>query len=460
MVAPRLKSDSFQLANGSAPAPNSNADSVKPHAAIDYPLGQWSPSGFQFHGPEARRQWNGDAFDQGVHQENWQMGRQLSPEETRLIAIGVPTRHDHYQGPDGAHYQMTPAAQEDPKVAALRTAYLAAEPAFERGQSALQHYAMASAKAKPESLALMAGGMAHHAITQPVAANENSPMAGPEEAAVSPQGQAILVGMKRAADQDARSGDDDDLRLAQADTGNASDAAPATAAEVPYDRWPDGDGQGREIWQAPYPEGGLSPAYNGEAKAVGPRAQEAEAAIRHLRPAKIWPIAGARELNKHKGGQGDGRYGMVREDGAKNHGGIDITAAEGTSVRAVNDGKIVWVVNNAQGDEKGAFGNEVIVQHADGTCSQYGHMQPSVDATGRPLKDSDGNDRPSLKVGATVRAGDRIGLVGKTGNAGGSESHLHFEVRYGDAGLSRAKRTTINPLYYLPGPDTPTTDRR
>ena len=136
MVAPKP----VGMPTPNAQRPNNDpADSHSPNACPqnDYPLGRWSLAGFQFNRPEAERRWHGDAFDQGVHHENWHLGRNLSPGEAQLVEIGVPKQHDHYLGPDGALYQINPAAREDAAVAALRKTYIEEEPTFERGQSLL-----------------------------------------------------------------------------------------------------------------------------------------------------------------------------------------------------------------------------------------------------------------------------------------------------------------------------------
>ncbi|CDO37038.1 LysM peptidoglycan-binding domain-containing protein [Novosphingobium sp. KN65.2] len=101
-------------------------------------------------------------------------------------------------------------------------------------------------------------------------------------------------------------------------------------------------------------------------------------------------------------------YGPVRRDfssGANYHDGLDITAAKGTMVRAAAAGTVKFA-----GKEKEQFGNLVVIDHGDGWFTAYGFLS-----------------RITVKDGARVAAGERIGLVGDTGRAKGDE--LHFEVR-------------------------------
>ncbi|MFD9724481.1 M23 family metallopeptidase [Streptomyces sp. NPDC059072] len=101
------------------------------------------------------------------------------------------------------------------------------------------------------------------------------------------------------------------------------------------------------------------------------------------------------------------------------HTGIDFHADEGTSVHAVGAGVVV------EAGWGGAYGNNVVIKHNDGTYTQYGHML-----------------RLNVSVGQQVTAGQQIGLSGSTGNSSGP--HLHFEARTG------AKYgSDINPLAYL-----------
>ncbi|KMS60201.1 membrane protein [Novosphingobium barchaimii LL02] len=93
--------------------------------------------------------------------------------------------------------------------------------------------------------------------------------------------------------------------------------------------------------------------------------------------------------------------------GSDYHDGVDITAPKGSMVRAAAAGTVTFA-----GKEKDQFGNLVVLDHGNGWFTAYGFLS-----------------RVTVKEGASVAAGERIGLVGDTGLAKGSE--LHFEVRQG-----------------------------
>jgi len=86
------------------------------------------------------------------------------------------------------------------------------------------------------------------------------------------------------------------------------------------------------------------------------------------------------------------------------HTGVDFLVGSGTSVHAVAAGTVV----SAGWD--GSYGNDVIIRHADGKYTLYGHLS-----------------RPVVSAGQTVTEGQQIGVSGATGNVTGP--HLHFEVR-------------------------------
>ncbi|MGW1360340.1 peptidoglycan DD-metalloendopeptidase family protein [Streptomyces chartreusis] len=86
------------------------------------------------------------------------------------------------------------------------------------------------------------------------------------------------------------------------------------------------------------------------------------------------------------------------------HTGVDFAAATGTPLKAVGAGTVVsagW---------GGAYGNQVVIQLADGYYAQYAHLSSL-----------------SVSSGQTVTGGQQIGLSGATGNVTGP--HLHFEIR-------------------------------
>lgn len=101
------------------------------------------------------------------------------------------------------------------------------------------------------------------------------------------------------------------------------------------------------------------------------------------------------------------------------HTGVDFPVATGTSVKAVAAGT---VVSSGWG---GSYGYEVVIRHADGKYSQYGHLSALT-----------------VKAGQKVAAGQRIARSGSTGNSTGP--HLHFEIRTGPGFGS-----DVDPLAYL-----------
>ena len=103
-----------------------------------------------------------------------------------------------------------------------------------------------------------------------------------------------------------------------------------------------------------------------------------------------------------------------------NHGGIDIAGAGimGTPVVAAADGTVVatnsscthnWGKSYSCGCG-GGYGNYVMISHAEGKMTVYGHLTSLTVSTGQ-----------------TVSRGQVIGYVGSTGNSTGP--HLHYECR-------------------------------
>lgn len=100
-------------------------------------------------------------------------------------------------------------------------------------------------------------------------------------------------------------------------------------------------------------------------------------------------------------------YGAPRS-GGRVHLGVDISAAEGNDLYAVVDGEISKTYT--EGVDSLA-GNGLRIRQPDGTFFFYAHLLALA---------------PGIKVGTQVSAGQLVGYVGQTGNAGGP--HLHLEI--------------------------------
>ncbi|MFJ3674017.1 M23 family metallopeptidase [Streptomyces sp. NPDC090106] len=101
------------------------------------------------------------------------------------------------------------------------------------------------------------------------------------------------------------------------------------------------------------------------------------------------------------------------------HTGIDLAVPVGTPVAAVLPGLVLMASTDA------SYGHYVLIRHAENEYTLYAHLS-----------------RLDVQRGATVTAGQRIGLSGATGNVTGP--HLHFEVR-----AEPVFGSDIDPVAYL-----------
>ncbi len=123
---------------------------------------------------------------------------------------------------------------------------------------------------------------------------------------------------------------------------------------------------------------------------------------------------------------------------SKWHNGIDIATPLGTPVFAAEEGKIVAVGNQDRYCYRGAYGKFIVIEHNNNLTTLYAHL--SLQA---------------VKEGDSVKRGDLIGYVGKTGWATGP--HLHFTVFAGNTFAMEPSRYCglmpvggdLNPLGYL-----------
>ncbi len=91
----------------------------------------------------------------------------------------------------------------------------------------------------------------------------------------------------------------------------------------------------------------------------------------------------------------------------RTHGGVDISAGEGTPVRAIMSG----VVKDLYTDP--LLGNVIVIEHSGGYESLYCGV----------------TDTSVARKGSNVKAGDTIGYVGKIPSESKDKPHLHLEVR-------------------------------
>ncbi len=118
----------------------------------------------------------------------------------------------------------------------------------------------------------------------------------------------------------------------------------------------------------------------------------------------LWPVNGT--INSGFGPRG-----------ATFHDGVDIAAPEGTPIRAIEKGEVIY------SDQLKGYGNIVIVRHADGIVSVYAHNQTNL-----------------VREGQGVSRGEVVATVGSTGRVTGP--HLHFEIR--------KNNTAQDPSFYFP----------
>jgi peptidoglycan LD-endopeptidase LytH len=124
-------------------------------------------------------------------------------------------------------------------------------------------------------------------------------------------------------------------------------------------------------------------------------------------------------------------WGQSREGGARAHQAIDIPAPGGTLVRAAMAGRVEKLFDSARG------GLTVYIRDTSGRwLTYYAHL--SGYAAG-------------LREGQAVAAGQQIGFVGDTGNAGPGNTHLHFALHRMAAGERWYAGVPVNPYPILAG---------
>ncbi|MDI6752216.1 MAG: peptidoglycan DD-metalloendopeptidase family protein [bacterium] len=117
-----------------------------------------------------------------------------------------------------------------------------------------------------------------------------------------------------------------------------------------------------------------------------------------LKGGLVWPISGGRITREF------GRYTHPETNAVMINKGIDISASQGTEVRSIGTGEVVYA------DWFVGYGKLIMIDHGSGLYSLYAYL-----------------NKISVKQGATVAAGSAIGTVGSTGSV--ETPTLHFEIR-------------------------------
>jgi murein DD-endopeptidase MepM/ murein hydrolase activator NlpD len=109
-----------------------------------------------------------------------------------------------------------------------------------------------------------------------------------------------------------------------------------------------------------------------------------------------WPVAGW--ITSMFGNRRDPFTGVNDE-----HPGLDISAIQGTPVKATADGTV------ESAGYQGNYGNAIVLTHGFGIGTRFGHLSTIA-----------------VRPGQKVRRGEVIGYVGATGRA--TSAHLHYEI--------------------------------
>jgi murein DD-endopeptidase MepM/ murein hydrolase activator NlpD len=112
------------------------------------------------------------------------------------------------------------------------------------------------------------------------------------------------------------------------------------------------------------------------------------------------------------------RFGCGRDNGKTRHNGTDLKAPVGTDVIALFDGTVSFVRSTFKDDEyhKDSLGNTIIVKvKGQQLWFRYAHLKHV--------------EKPLVKEGDSIVAGQVLGKTGRTGNAVDVPfAHLHFEA--------------------------------
>jgi murein DD-endopeptidase MepM/ murein hydrolase activator NlpD len=127
------------------------------------------------------------------------------------------------------------------------------------------------------------------------------------------------------------------------------------------------------------------------------------------------------------------KFGCTRSGNGKFHAGIDIKAAVGTPCFAVEDAKVETI---GYGKDVGSYVTISFKKDEKTYGVAYCHLSMRT-----------------VKEGAMVKAGEKLGETGISGNADPDNPHLHLEIQdqvwVGYADAEERSRHGVNPNSYL-----------
>ncbi len=192
--------------------------------------------------------------------------------------------------------------------------------------------------------------------------------------------------------------------------GGSAIAAPTAIASAPVKRQP-----------APTKLAMIRPAPKKVAAASAPAIYTPPKRLEAPAASATQPQATQAPKNKATGFRWPVRGRIISDYGKKTNGerndGINIAVPAGVAIKAADDGIVIY-----SGNELKSYGNLVLVKHADGWVTAYGH-----------------NSKNLVKRGDTIRRGQ---VIAETGMSGGAKTpQLHFEVRKG--------ANPVNPIKHM-----------
>ncbi|MBA2317786.1 MAG: cell wall-binding repeat-containing protein [Euzebyales bacterium] len=142
-------------------------------------------------------------------------------------------------------------------------------------------------------------------------------------------------------------------------------------------------------------------------------------------------------------------YDAPRGNDCGIHRATDLMGEKMVEIYAAVGGEITWIPG-LDGESPPSYGYTISVAGDDGRGYNYVHLNDDTPGTDDDAGGAENAYAPGLEEGSRVERGQLIGWMGDSGNAGGVQPHLHFEILdpgvtsdpYGCSGY-------VNPIFSL-----------